>query len=63
MSEKYDSDTRALMQYAVEDLQTWMANTGASTTEAQVLSWQEGYIAGINRGVSFNPVSVVEEES
>ena len=51
MAEKYDEETRAMMSYAVEDLQTWMASAGADTTEASMLAWQQGYIAGANRAM------------
>jgi len=29
----------------------FMANAGAQTTEAELLSWQRGYIAGVNRAM------------
>ena len=51
MTEKYDDETRALMGHAVEDLQVWMANAGRDTTEAAILAWQQGYIAGVNRAM------------
>lgn len=51
MTEKYDEETRAMMSHAVEDLQRWMANAGSDTTEASVLAWQQGYIAGANRAM------------
>jgi hypothetical protein len=61
MTEKYDNETRAVMNYALEDLQQWMANAGADTTEASVLAWQQGYIAGVNRGVSIDSGTELEE--
>lgn len=51
MTEKYDDETKALMEHAVEDLQVWMANAGRDTTEAAVFAWQQGYIAGVNRAM------------
>jgi len=51
MAEKYDEETREIMDHAVEDLQHWMATAGADTPEAAVLSWQQGYIAGVNRAM------------
>jgi hypothetical protein len=51
MTEKYDDETKLLMSSAVEDLQRWMATAGSSTTEAEVLSWQQGYVAGVNRAM------------
>ena len=51
MAEKYDEETREIMDHAVEDLQHWMANAGADTPESAVLAWQQGYIAGVNRAM------------
>lgn len=51
MAEKYDEETKAMMSYAVEDLQAWMASTGADATESAMLAWQQGYIAGANRAM------------
>jgi hypothetical protein len=51
MTEKYDEETKVLMSSAVEDLQKWMANAGSSTTESELLAWQQGYIAGVNRAM------------
>lgn len=50
MTENYDDSTKKLMSYAIEDLQKFMATAGASTTEAELLAWQQGYIAGVQRG-------------
>lgn len=49
------------MQYAVEDLQKFMASVGKDTTESSLLSWQQGYIAGVNRAISFESEQSVEE--
>lgn len=49
MSE-HDEETQRIMKFAVEDLQKFMANAGRDTTEATILAWQQGYIAGVNRG-------------
>ncbi len=49
------------MQYAVEDLQRFMASAGKDTTEASLLAWQQGYIAGVNRAISFEGDQTVEE--
>lgn len=48
---KYDEETRELMAHAVEDLQLFMANAGRDTTEAAIMAWQQGYIAGVNRAM------------
>jgi hypothetical protein len=61
MNKKYDDETSAIMQHAVEDLQRYMANAGRDTTEAAILSWQQGYIAGVNRAMSIKPVTKVED--
>jgi hypothetical protein len=58
---KYDADTQKIMQYAVEDLQKFMANAGRETSEASVLAWQQGYIAGVNRAITFGNDSAVED--
>lgn len=49
--DKHDEETQQLMSSAVEDLQVWMANASSDTTEASVLAWQQGYIAGVNRAM------------
>lgn len=61
MAEEYDNETREIMNHALEDLQHWMATAGADTTEAAVLAWQQGYIAGVNRGVAINEGTELEE--
>jgi hypothetical protein len=57
----YDINTQKIMQHAVEDLQRFMASAGKDTTEASLLAWQQGYIAGVNRAISFESDQVVEE--
>jgi hypothetical protein len=57
----YDNDTQKIMQYAVEDLQNFMANAGKDTTESNILAWQKGYIAGVNRAISFESDQSVED--
>lgn len=57
----YDTSTQRIMQYAVEDLQKFMASVGKDTTESSLLSWQQGYIAGVNRAISFESEQSVEE--
>jgi hypothetical protein len=49
--DKYDEETRNLMEHAKEDLQMYMATAGRNTTEDQLLAWQQGYIAGVNRAM------------
>jgi hypothetical protein len=62
MAEKYDAETAKLMEHAIEDLQYWMANAGADTTEAAVGAWQQGYISGINRAIAFSSGTDLEED-
>jgi hypothetical protein len=61
MNKKYDDETSRIMQHAVEDLQRYMANAGRDTTEAAILSWQQGYIAGVNRAMSTQPTTRTED--
>ena len=49
--EKYDDETRKIMANAKEDLQFFMANAGRNTTEAELVAWQTGYIAGVQRAM------------
>lgn len=63
MKDNYDQETRVLMTHAIEDLQSWMANAGRDTTEAAVLGWQQGYIAGITRGIGVRDDKVAPEEA
>lgn len=57
----YDINTQRIMQYAVEDLQKFMASAGKDTTESSLLAWQQGYISGVNRAISFESEQAVEE--
>ena len=56
----YDSETQKIMKFAVEDLQRFMATAGRDTTEATLLAWQQGYIAGVQRATSMGPTTKVE---
>jgi hypothetical protein len=49
--EKEIDETKLFQKYAVEDLQQFMANAGKDTTESDLVSWQKGYIAGVNRAM------------
>lgn len=51
MNEKYDDETRKIMSDAKEDLQRYMATAGRNTSESELLAWQQGYIAGVNRAM------------
>jgi hypothetical protein len=51
MTEKYDQETRVIMANAKEDLQKYMASAGRNTSESELLAWQQGYIAGVNRAM------------
>jgi hypothetical protein len=46
---QYDSETKKLMEFAVQDLQKFMMTAGRDTTEASITAWQAGYIAGVQR--------------
>jgi hypothetical protein len=50
-NENSQDETQKIAGYAVEDLQTYLATAGSSTTESELLSWQKGYIAGVNRAM------------
>jgi hypothetical protein len=50
-----------VVKFASLDLQKWMASVGKDTTEAAVASWQQGYIAGIQRAISIRETLEVEE--
>jgi hypothetical protein len=52
---------KEIVSHAVEDMQRWMANAPSITTEASVLAWQQGYIAGVQRAISTHDVSSTEE--
>ncbi len=45
------TENQKMAEYAVEDLQTFMATAGRDTTEKEILTWQKGYIAGVNRAM------------
>lgn len=57
---QYDAETQKIMGHAVEDLQKFMANAGRDTTEASLLAWQQGYIAGVQRAIGMSNSSKVE---
>lgn len=48
----YDNETQRVMANAKEDLQKYMITAGKDTTEKELLAWQTGYIAGVNRGIA-----------
>lgn len=50
MNKEIDEDTQKVMADATEDLQKYLANAGRDTTEKEILAWQQGYIAGVQRG-------------
>ena len=50
------------MKHAQEDLQRWMAQAARDTNEQAIKAWQEGYIAGVQRGIDESkPNSAIEE--
>lgn len=51
-----DQETKEIMAYAIEDLQSFMATAPGDTTEASLLAWQQGYIAGVNRSMGIKGV-------
>jgi|TARA_B110000259_G_scaffold165404_1_gene192252 hypothetical protein len=51
-----DQETTDVMAHAIEDLQAFMANAKADTTEAAILAWQQGYISGVNRSMGIRGV-------
>lgn len=53
-NEKTQDENQMIASYALEDLQAYLATAGASTTEQELLSWQKGYIAGVNRAMGIN---------
>lgn len=56
MTDKYDEETRQIMSGAAEDLQKYMATAGSQTTEAELVAWQYGYIAGAQRAMGIKNV-------
>jgi hypothetical protein len=53
-NDKTEDETLTITTYAVEDLQKYLATAGATTTEKEMLSWQQGYITGVNRAMGIN---------
>lgn len=50
------------MKYAQQDLQSWMAQAPRDTNEQTIKAWQDGYIAGVQRGIdSASTENPVEE--
>lgn len=52
---------KEIVSHAVEDLQKWMANAPSTTTEASIVAWQQGYIAGVQRAISTHDTTSIEE--
>lgn len=50
------------MNYAQQDLQAWMAQAPRDTNEQTIKAWQDGYIAGVQRGVESATVETPIEE-
>lgn len=50
-----------IIKHAAQDLQMWMANVGRETTESAVAAWQQGYIAGVQRAMSIQEISEIED--
>lgn len=49
--EKEIDEKKVFQEHAVEDLQKFMVTAGKNTTEKELLAWQSGYIAGVNRAM------------
>ena len=52
MTEK--TENQRVAEYALEDLQRFVASAPSDTTERELLAWQKGYIAGVNRALDIN---------
>jgi hypothetical protein len=50
-----------IVNMAKQDMRHWMSNVGRETTEGMVLAWQQGYILGVQRALSIEQDSEVEE--
>jgi|SaaInl59LU_5_DNA_1037362.scaffolds.fasta_scaffold01704_6 hypothetical protein len=53
-NENVEDETQKIAGYALEDLQKYLATAGASTTEQELLAWQNGYITGVNRAMGIS---------
>jgi len=58
----HDQNTQQMMKYAQQDLQSWMAQAPRDTNEQTIKAWQDGYIAGVQRGVESATVETPIEE-
>jgi len=58
----HDKETKRVMEHAQQDLQAWMAQAPRDTNEQAIKSWQEGYIAGVQRGISESKAMTEVEE-
>jgi len=58
----HDKETQRVMEHAQQDLQSWMAQASRDTNEQAIKAWQEGYIAGVQRGISESKVVTEVEE-
>lgn len=58
----YDNNTQQIMKHAQEDLQRWMAQAARDTNEQAIKAWQDGYIAGVQRGIDSTKLNNAVED-
>ena len=49
---RYDQDLSAVIRKAKTDMQDWVSTIGEQPSKLEVVAWQAGYIAGLNRATA-----------
>lgn len=49
---KWEREQSRIVDKAKQDMQEYISKAGRETTEGELLAWQQGYLAGINRATA-----------
>ena len=49
---KWEREQARIVEKAKQDMQEYISKAGRETTEGELLAWQQGYVAGINRATN-----------
>lgn len=49
---KWEREQTAIITKAKQDMQEYISKAGKDTTEGELMAWQQGYLAGINRATA-----------
>jgi hypothetical protein len=49
---QYEKEVASVIRKAKKDMESWIMAIGEQPSQLEVIAWQAGYIAGINRATS-----------